>query len=284
MKRPILLLIGMHALMAFGQEGWLSPGKFFFRIRDVATIRFRAGDPFSAQNWNGNREDIHRLAHCGPSGGFVDMAAAVSAAKGDSVRLPLSEEGTHMVVFNSTSRFRALSADSFNTYLAAAGLETILAYRRAHNETDKTGSGYLQQSSKTIFQVGGQVTDACLRPSLLPLDIVPETNPYIIPVGTDRTKPIRLRFQLLFLGNPVDDALVKTWYLDSAGRTRMDAARTGKRGWVTLTRHPGPCVVNCVYMQRLEGGQAQWQLYQASLSFEFSRFFPGNSAIYTREH
>jgi hypothetical protein len=68
---------------------------------------------------------VQQLFHYTPSDNVVDVSSKLSSNKGDSLQLPLQEEGTHMVVFNSTNSFISLEADKFNDYLKEDGLDEI---------------------------------------------------------------------------------------------------------------------------------------------------------------
>jgi hypothetical protein len=285
MKKIILLfLVCLLSLIVPAHEFWLQPQKFYFTIRETANIRFRTGGQFTGDNWTGTKDKIQHLVHYTPSGETIDIASALSGNNGDSVQVPLREEGTHMVVFNSTNSFVSLAADAFHTYLKEDGVEEILHYRLQHRENGQRGNEYFQFNVKTIFQVGGKVTDDCLKPSSLPLDIIPEENPYALPYGTDSKKPVKIRFQVLFNKKPLSDVLVKTWYHTSGKQVRIDTLRTNRRGWITAERHPGPYMVSCSYMVRNQPDTAvQWQSYRSSLSFEYSRFYPGKTGGYQHE-
>jgi uncharacterized GH25 family protein len=282
MKKIILLfLVCLLSLIVLAHEFWLQPHKFYFTIREVANIRFRVGEHFTGDNWTGNKEKIQQLVHYTPSGETKDIASELSGNKGDSLQVPLREEGTHMVIFNSTNSFISLAADTFNAYLGEDGLDQPIRYRLQHGENGQKGNEYYQRSVKTIFQVGGKITDDCLKPSSLPLDIIPDENPYAVPYGTDSEKPVKVRFQVLFNKKPLADVLVKTWYHTSGKQVKMDTLRTNRRGWITAERHPGPFMVSCVYMERNRPDSAvQWQSYWSSLCFEYSRFYPGKTGGY----
>lgn len=280
-KIPLLIVVCLLWMAVPAHEFWLQPQKYYFTIREVANIRFRVGEHFSGDNWTGNSDKIQHLLHYIPSGEARDISAVLSDNKGDSIQLPLKDEGTHMVIFNSTNALIALEAGKFNAYLEEDGLGEILRYRSQHGEETQKASEYYQRSVKTIFQVGGNVTDACLRPSSLPLDIIPDENPYAVPYGTNSQKPVKVRFQVLFNKKPLADALVKTWYHTSGKQVTVDTFRTNRRGWITAERHPGPYMVSCVYMERNQPDTAvQWQSYWGSLCFEYSRFYPGKTGGY----
>jgi uncharacterized GH25 family protein len=276
LMKKLVLVIFISALSAivFAHEFWLQPQKFFYTIREVANIRFNVGENFTGQNWTGNKDKIDQLLLFSPSGSITDISSRVSQNSGDSVQVPLQQEGTHMVIFNSTNSFIELEAEKFNDYLLEDGLDQTIAYRKKNGESQLSGKENYQRSVKTIFQVGGKLTDDCITPTSLPLDILPEENPYSIPLMSSRSGPLKVKFKVLFQGLPLNNALVKIWYHSADKKIRMDSLRTNKRGWVTANRHPGPYMVSCVYMERQPvSAVAHWQSYWGSLSFEYSQFF-----------
>ncbi len=275
MKKVLLLLLFLVSYtLLTAHEFWLAPDKYFYTIRDIALIRFRVGENFTGENWAGNKEKIKRLTHYLPNETQVDIAERLSTQKGDSIRLPLQTEGTHMVVFNSTNSHIELEADKFNDYLKEDGLQAAIDFRQKNNETTKPGKEYYQRSVKTIIQVGDLKTDACTKPTSLPLDIIPLENPYATPAMAPADNLPAVKFRILFKGKPLANLLVKTWYREKNGTARMQEYRTNSRGIVTVKRYSGPFMVSAVHMERLNGDEkADWQSYWASLNFEYSSFF-----------
>ena len=280
MKKQLLLsVVCIVSMIASAHEFWLSPQKFFYSIRETAQIRFSVGENFIGQNWSGSRLKIRALLHYSPTDSITDLSARLSENPGDSLALPLPEAGTHMVTFHSTNSFIQLEPEKFNAYLKEDGLDNIIFYRNAHNQTAEAGKEYYQRSVKTILQVGDPLTDACTKPTSLPLDIIPEMNPYTIPSRLMKQGLLKVRFRVLFLGKPLENALVKVWYHLPNKSVQMNEYRADKKGWITTLRHPGPFMVSCVHMEPNKSDTlASWQSYWGSLSFEYSQFFPGSAA------
>lgn len=264
-------------MFGLAHEFWLQPQKFFFTIREMANIRFWVGEDFHGENWTGNKDKIAQLMLYSPSG-ISDISQRISGNKGDSLQLPLQEEGTHMVVFNSTNSFINLDAAKFNEYLREDGLDAVAVYRSQHHENETNGKEFYQRSVKTIFQVGSKISDGCLNRTGLPLDILPEVNPYTLPVDRNIQGLAKIRFRIYFKGEPLNHALVKIWHRSPGKPFSMDTLRTNKRGWITTFRYPGPYMVSCVHMvPAMPVTEAQWQSYWSSLTFEYSQFFPKRS-------
>ena len=273
-KFSIFIAITVVSLIGLGHEFWLQPNKFFYSIREIAKIRLVVGENFKGENWTGNHEKIQQLTHYTPKGEILDVSAGLSLNKGDSLLLPLKEEGTHMVVFNSTNSFINLEAIKFNNYLIEDGLYDAYAFRKTHAETDINGKEFYQRSVKTILQVGDEVSNACKFATTLPLDIIPGENPYLTPILGSSEKPLKVQFRIQFKNKPLIHALVKIWYRVPGIGLKMDTGRTNKKGWIFTERHPGPFLVSCVHMERIQNNtEADWQSYWASVSFEYSQFY-----------
>jgi len=276
MRKKLLLLSFLFITFAlFGHEFWLQPGKYFYNIREIADISFRVGENFTGDNWSGNKEKIKLLTHILPGGNSIDISDRISMTKGDSLKLPLQQEGTHMILFNSTNSFIDLEPDKFKAYLEEDGLQEALNYRSKNGESLKNGKEYYQRSVKTIIQVGNERTDACTVPTNLPLDIIPIENPYT-PLGLRPTGDLpMMRFRILFKGKALHNLLVKTWFRAENGKMTMETYRTNTRGFVSVKRHSGKFMISTVYMERNTADSvADWQSYWASANFEYSSFFP----------
>lgn len=275
MKKLLLFfLFFISTTLLSAHEFWLAPDKYYYTIRDIALIRFYSGEKFAGTNWKGNKEKIKQLSHYQPNGNIIDLSDKLSMNKGDSLRLPLQTEGTHMIVFNSTNALVELDGDQFNAYLKEDGLETAMLYRQKNGESNKIGKEYYQRSVKTILQVGNEKSDICIQPTNLPLDIVPFENPYASPGMAPQGSLPMVRFRVLFKGKALSNWLVKTWFRDEKGVVQMKEYRTNNRGIINIRRHSGPFMISTVFMERLQGDpNADWQSYWASLNFEYSSFF-----------
>lgn len=274
MKRFCSLLIALLSLSvwAVGHECWLQPNKYFYYIREIATISFRVGEHFTGENWNGNASRIQQLVHYTPDGKQVGIENRLSATPGDSLRLPLHQEGTHMVIFQSTNSFLEQEPGAFQDYLMEDGLAWVDHYRQTHQETNLNGKEWYQRNVKTLIQVGNSFQGSSTVATNLPLDIIPLENPYQPPGRAPQQIP-KVRFKVLFKGKVLNNQMVRIWYKDSAGNTQMKIERSNKRGIVETERHTGPNMVSTVYMERLQNdSKAQWQSYWGSLTFEYSNF------------
>ncbi len=273
-KIYLLLAICCLSIAVLAHEFWLQPLKYFYTIREVANIRFRVGENFTGINWAGNRDKVQQLWHYEPTGAINNVANKISINNGDSLQLPLQDIGTHMIVFQSTNSFIELEAKKFKEYLTEDGLDNALLFRTANGQETALGKEFYQRSVKTLIQVGDSYTDQCTKPTTLPLDIIPENNPYAIPTRIRGKDVQNVKFQVLFQGKPLENALVRTWFYDKNKQVVIETARTNQKGWISAKRHSGPFMVSCVHMEKTMGDSgADWQSFWGSLSFEYSQFY-----------
>lgn len=264
MKKTAALLLAF-AITTFlsAHEFWLQPDKFLYRWNESVNIKFMVGEGFTGSNWTGNRSRINTLnLHFGDV--TDSLSGSIGEAKGDSLQLTLTDEGTAMVTFNSQNSFIELKAKEFNDYLVEDALTEALQYRKQHNETDSIGREYFQRSTKTIFQVGEKLTDVYAKETGLPLDIIPQSNPYAL------KQKGALSFAILFGGKPLPKAVCKVWKRHK-GKTTMQELTTNAAGQLTIPTEPeGRWMISTVKMVRLQDDpKAQWQSFWGSLTWGY---------------
>ncbi|MBC7650701.1 MAG: DUF4198 domain-containing protein [Deinococcales bacterium] len=264
--KKIVVCLGLMvvSLAVIAHEFWLQPQKYFFNKGETANIKFNLGEDFTGENWTGNNSKINYLIHCTPSNKQVDITSLVSDKKGDSIQLKLEEQGTHMIIYNSKNSFINLEPAKFNAYLKEDGMTNILNYRKKNNELAISGKEYYQRSVKTILQVGDSITPNCLQHTALPLDIVPEINPY---QAYEITRVYK--FKVLFKGSILKNQLVKVWFNTHGKRTVHDYYTDGI-GIIHFSGNTSEYMVSTVFMEKNTSDSiAQWQSYWASVTFGF---------------
>jgi uncharacterized GH25 family protein len=266
--KKILLLCGLLFISALlsGHEFWLHPDKFIYKVGEKVNIKMMVGENYLGENWSGNRTRIKdlRLYYSNVTDDCKDQLS--DTAKGDSLQAEFYEEGTIMLIFNNLNSFIELEADKFNEYLKEDGLQDAIDYRTAHNETNAVGREYYQRSVKTILQVGAKLTNIHKKKTSLPIDIIPEVNPYSLLDGSD------LKVQVLFQKKPLANTDIKVWHRDN-GQTVKHELRTNEKGQVKFPVFTnGRWMVSTVKMIRLKNDpKADWQSYWGSLTWGYIR-------------
>lgn len=239
-------------------EFWLQPEKFIYKRGEPVNIHFYVGENFEGENWKGNNEKINTLdLYYG--GVKVDIADHVGPASGDSIQLNIFDEGNALLAFNSTNSFIELEPGKFKEYLIEDGLNETLVYRQEHGETDSMGREFYQRCSKTLLQIGTARNTVYKTSTSLPLDIIPQSNPYQLKDGDS------LRALVLFQKKPVVSAAIKVWHRAGGQTTQKDLV-TDEMGMVSFpVSINGKWMISTVRMIRLENDpKADWQSYWGS--------------------
>ncbi len=264
--KKIVICVGLMiiSLAVIAHEFWLQPQKYVFNNGETANIKFNVGEDFTGENWASNNSKINYLIHTTPSNKQIDIAGLVSDKKGDSIKLKLNEEGTHMIIYNSKNSFIKLEPAKFNAYLKEDGIINTLNYRKKNNELAINGKEYYQRSVKTILQVGNTITTNCLQPTALPLDIVPEINPY-----QQKNFTRTYKFKVLFKGQVLKNQLIKVWF-NTHGKRTVHNYYTDRKGSIDFLGNTSEYMVSTVFMEKnTSDSVAQWQSYWASVTFGF---------------
>jgi uncharacterized GH25 family protein len=272
------------ATTALANEFWLQPASFRVPVGTSVPMRLLLGDNLAGRPWPRPARRTQRFVHLGPIS-LADSADLRPALLIDSVApvLTLRTPGTHVMALTSTLAFSELPANKFTAYLRAEGLDKALLYRQQQGQTStKPGREAYRRCAKTLVlatagpRVPHSPADTTYRRSLnLPLELVPEQNPYYLRPGASLT------LRVLRAGQPVPGALVHFWDsspLISAGRGAAVAVaphyfstRANNNGRVLL-RLPGsgPYLAAAKYLEAAPaalGEQADWLSTWATLTF-----------------
>jgi uncharacterized GH25 family protein len=252
----------IFALPIFAHEFWLQPDKFIYKRGAKINVRFLVGENFEGKNWSGNKQKINTLKLYS-TGTIDDLSSQLTIGKGDSLQFNLHDECTAIVTFNSTNSFIQLPSKKFTEYLNEDGLKNAIDYRELHNATDSPGRELYQRSGKTIFQIGNKKDNISI-PSDLPLDIIPELNPY----NLKNNDPIN--FTILFNKKILSNQLIKIWHRVN-NQTSSFQMVTDKKGRIKIKiATSGKWMVSTVKMSHLEyNDTADWQSFWGSCTWGY---------------
>ena len=259
-KLATVFLLILGSLVALAHEFWMLPSKFFFAAGESLVINFHVGEDFIGEPWNLKKEKIIKLEHHRPDK-VNDLIPAVIEGEKDNLRLTLTEEGTHLIVMQSAPAFIDLEAEKFNAYLKEDGLDEAYSQREKTNTLNKNGKELYARYSKLFVQAGNKTDDTYKKEVGLPLEIMPEQNPYQLKVGS------RVSFKILFKGKPVFGARVKVWNRHS-NRTVVQNIYSQQDGVIeTHISNPGTWMVSVVKMIPSTDPKADWESFWGTLVF-----------------
>ncbi|AMR26971.1 hypothetical protein A0257_07520 [Hymenobacter psoromatis] len=278
---PLLLLLPAAAL---AHEFWLQPASYHVTVGAAVPVRLLVGENFAGTSWARPTRRVRRFVRFGPTP--LDSADLRPALLADSLApaLRCPAPGTHVVALTSHLAYIELPAAQFTAYLREEGLSLALRQRQEADEsTTKPGREAYHRCAKALLLA---TRGAALPPAAadtgyrrvlgLPLELVPEQNPYRLRPGA------ALTVRVLSQGRPVPSAQVQVWHptpLTGPHRTPTPGPPTVTRfatysnaqGRVLL-RLPdaGPYLLTTVRMEAAPAAlasRADWLSTWASLTF-----------------
>lgn len=268
----LLLLLTTTAL---AHEFWLEAPGFRLQPGQTAHVHTFIGADFKGSAWTNKATKILRLVRYGPlPADTTDLTPLPDAAPADTFRtgFTFAWPGTHVVLLRSTNSFIELPGEQFTAYLREEGLDYALKLRQENGEMAKPGRETYRRCAKTLVQVGDAATtspatdSACRHVYGLPLELVPEQNPYRL--AADKALTVRV----FKYGKPVSGVAVQVWQRQPGGQpTTHFTARANQNGRILLRLSgPGPYLLAAVEMGispvKLRD-RADWQSTWASLTF-----------------
>ena len=260
---------------SLAHEFWLEAPRFRLQPGQTATLRPLVGENFHGEPWANKASKILRFVRYGPApADSTDLTPAPGFAEADTFRtgLPFRQPGTHLVLLRSNNSFIELAGDKFTAYLREEGLDYALKKRQENGQSGTPGREAYRRCAKALVQVGdaaatSPATDsACRHVYGLPLELVPEQNPYRL--AADKALTVRV----LRAGRPVLGATVQVWQRQPGGQpTSHFVSRANQSGRILLRLSgPGPYLVAAVDMAPAPPAlraRADWQSTWASLTF-----------------
>jgi uncharacterized GH25 family protein len=209
---------------AAAHDFWLQPSDFAIGPGAPASLTLQVGHGQERRRSPIRRDRIRLFMAMGPQGTAIDLLPSLHLGEDHSdAEFRLAANGAYVLVLQTDSRGEShLPADRFNDYLRTEGLTPAQEARARGGRTGLEGSERYSRVAKAIVQLGqGGQDDRVTRPLGLPLEIVPELNPYLSRGST--ILPVRIFYE----GRPLAGALVKLTELqhDEAPRdTRLTGA------------------------------------------------------------
>jgi uncharacterized GH25 family protein len=256
------VVASLLAATAFAHDFWIEPAKYRVGKGEVVKVPLRVGMEYVGDPVPRDDLRTEKFVVLGPDG--------VEPVTGEDQRDPAgrftpAKDGVYVVAFRNTRRSIEIEAAKFETYLKDEGLERISKIRAERKDTDKPGMEVYSRCAKALFYVGDGAKDGHDRVVGMRLEIVPETNPYVVAAGA------ALSFRVLFEDKPLADALVVA--RNHADPKRVVTARTDAEGRVKLTlAREGEWMVKCVHMVAADKAETgmDWESLWASVSFELA--------------
>ena len=235
---------------------YILPQNFRVAAGDTVTVGFHSGDGFPEST-----AILKRLQE--PAIHTSRGKLAIDGLKEDGKRLAATisvvDAGHVIVTAVNGAATEEMRPASFEKYLAEEGLTHIVAARKERGEAEKPGKERYTMYAKTIL-VSGTPGDGYMTAVGLPLEIVPEKDPYRLQPGD--SLPVRV----LLRGAPAPNLEVKA--TTAAEKARV-IGTTDAQGRITVPVSKGQWRLHTIHMERASG-EADWESLWTTLTFEVS--------------
>ena len=250
---------------AFAHDFWLQPTRFRPAPSAADDMTIQVGHGEFRTRWSGSLERVVRFSVIGPNG-QADLRAALKPDHQRDATLAFPP-GDQMLVFQSNHATSVLPFIRFNDYLKLEGLTPALQIRAATSKTETPGREIYSRCAKALLQIGAPDAKALRRittPVGLPLEIVPEKNPYALKAGE------LLPVQVLYEGRPLAGALVMLTNLEFDGRP-LEQKVTDRSGRASFfVPQVGSWLVNVLWTKPIQGNpDADFDTTFSSLTFAY---------------
>ena len=251
-----LLLTVLGAANLAAHYTYIVPQQFRVASGDTVVIGFHSGDGFPDSTSILKRLQepvIHTPQGRLPIGAFKEDGKRLAAA------MNVAHTGHIIVTAVNGAAIEDMRPAAFEEYLAEEGLGHIVAARKERGEADKPGKERYTMYAKTIL-LSGAPGDGYKTAVGLPLEIVPEKDPYRLQAG--EALPIRV----LLRGAPAPNLEIRA---TSVAGKPVVVGTTDAQGRVTVPVSKGQWRVHTIHMER-GAGDVDWESLWTTLTFEVS--------------
>ncbi len=275
-SRSLLIALAILATGVVGtrpveaHDFWVQPSDYWLAPGVGMSVTLLVGHGPDRQRSPIPVRRINRFEAVGPRGMRKDLRASLRLrGPGHDETIVFPEPGTYLLVLQTDARaYSLLPAIRFNDYLRFEGLTPALLFRERTHRANADGSEAYSRQAKTIIRVGADTESApaVTRPLGLPLEIVPDVDPYAEP------RPKRLPVHVLYHGRPLAGALVKLTNLEHDA-SPIEMHVTDEKGQAVFNApERGAWLLNVIWTQVAPASfDADFQTTFSSLSFGFSR-------------
>jgi hypothetical protein len=181
------------------------------------------------------------------------------AIKRSTMTAAVSRPGHHIATIVAAANTVAMEPGEFLDYLKEEGLTHVIDARTASGQDKLPAKERYTEYAKSIF-LAGTPNDVYKKVVGLPIEIVPEKDPYALKPGN--SLPVRV----LVRGAPAAGLEIRT--ASSGGRIEA-TGRTSVDGRISIPLSTaGPYRLHALHMERVTDDSADWESLWATLTFE----------------
>jgi len=221
------------------------------------TIGYHSGDGFPESTQVPARL---RDAAIHGANGSLDVANLKTDGKRSVGTVTPTQPGHYIATTVAAANTIEMAPGEFLDYLKEEGLTHVIDARTQSGDSSKPARERYTKYAKSIFLVGAP-NENYKKTLGLPIEIVPEKDPYAIKAG--ESLPVRVFVR----GNPVAGLEIRTATSGVAGV--KSSGRTDDDGRISIPMAAaGSYRLHALQMERVTDGSADWESFWATLTFE----------------
>ena len=245
----------------FAHDFWLIPQNYRISPGETLTIFANTGMDFPNSLNPVTPDRVTQFILAGKTG-KKDLTNLSVQENSLITTCTFEKPGTYVLAVALKPKKIKLTAEEFNEYLLHDGLPNVYEFRKKEGILDKDAIEHYAKYPKTIIQVGNQLDQTAVKPLNLPVEIVPQVNPYGLKLGD------KLPISVFFNGNPLPNAEL-AWSFPGQGEKFAGTVVTDKNGKVTIPlTKAGPHVIRLTHMEWVKKPTHEWESFWTSLTFE----------------
>lgn len=261
---PVISLILFFISPFFSSfEFWLDPGRFQYEQGEEITIRFRVGDNFEGENWEGTREVISSL-HLFYGGVNDDLSLLVGNSPGDSLSFSMLDAGTVMIAFENIPATIVTDPEKFNHLLSDYGLADVISSGQSNNESGIAVREIIHRSAKTLIQVGDRKDKTFSLATGMQTDILPVENPFSL------NNDDKLSVKIIFRDSVLKNSRVSIWHRDQDQINKTEL-QTDENGMISFpVKTSGTWMISTLVIEKIfNDPESQWKSFRGSLTWGY---------------
>ncbi len=259
-----LLILIVAVPWAAAHDFWIQPSNFSPEKNELLEVNLLLGPPLQGEAYPRDSKHIIQF--------FITDTKEENSVLGIEGKTPagylrLQKSGTYLMAYHGTPQENTLDSVEFEKYLKHSGLEKIILMRERKKETDQPGREIFSRCAKSLLNVSGEhsLNIDIKRFLKLPLEIIPQVNPYLLQPGDS------FSLQILYKGRPLSGALIAFANESISEEIEVRSDKHGKARVVLPQK--GVWLVTAVHMvPARRKANVDWESYWTSLTFEIAEF------------
>lgn len=261
-KKLLVLLTLMVSSMVIAHEFWMAPSSYLLKQNETFGFNCYAGEDFKEAVWAKRKDRTLQVFQYHLSN-KKDITPVFKEKDSLAIRMKISEKGNHLIALRSIPSYIELDPTLFKTYLLEDGMMNIVEYRKKNGLEKKRSREFYQRCAKSLLMVDGLLDSSYKINTGMPLEIIPQQNPYAVKVNDS------LEVFVSFMGKALKNYQVRSW-CKKEGKLLVKAFyKTNTKGYAKIPlSSKGEWMISLVKMElHLNSNKADYDSYWGSYTF-----------------